>query len=147
MLPAEFTCVEDDSGTWCCINVIRRCIQVSEIYVRNRSYKNSALPVSFSFFRQQAGSVLGFCFSFLLTLHFLSATRDVLFYLLFLISVLTSPSPYQELIKGLFVLIAEIVIPGNESVEMCLHETAAAECVLNETLCSSKSPELSKQVR
>lgn len=90
---------------------------------------------------------LVFAFSFLLTLHFLSATRDVLFYLLFLISVLTSPTPYQELIKGLFVLIAKIVIPGNESVKMCLHEIAAAECALNEMLCSSKSPELSKQVR
>lgn len=147
MLLAEFTCVEDDSGTWCCINVIRRCIQVSEMHVRNRSYKNSVLPVSFGFFQQQAGSVLGFCFLFLLTLHFLSATRDVLFYLLFLISVLTSPAPYQELIKGLFVSIAKIVIPGNESVKMCSHEIAAAECVLNEMLCSSKSPELSKQVR
>ena len=119
MLLAEFTCVEDDSGTWCCINVIRRCIQVSEIHVRNRSYKNSVLPVSFSFFQQQAGSVLGFCFPFLLTLHFLSVTRDVLFYFLFLISVLTSPTPCQELIKGLFVLIAKIVITGSESVKMC----------------------------
>lgn len=51
----------------------------------------------------------------------------------------------QEQIKGLFFLIAKIVIPGNESVKTCLHKIAVAKSVLNEM--RGKSPELSKEVR
>lgn len=45
----------------------------------------------------------------------------------------------QEQIKGLFFLIAKIVIPGNESVKTCLHKIAVAKSVLNEMRGKSRS--------
>lgn len=54
--------------------------------------------------------------------------------------------PRKKNNKGLFFLIAKIVMSGNESVKMCLHKITVARSVLNEMHNTGKNPVLSKEV-